>query len=256
MTGQRGTKLQHLMSSFPRGLVLTSRFLAANGFNNRLVSCYKHSHWLDSLGDGAYRRRGEGVDWKGALAALQMQLQLPVHCGARTALVLQGFGHYVEFDAHAVYLFGPPGLKLPRWFERRDWSVPIVYKMTRLFPSGISESLVEVPVGEYSIRVSSPERAAMEMLYHVPAKQGFDEAERIMESLLTLRAPLVQELLEVCTSVKVKRLFLSMAEAERLPCLEEIDLDRIDLGKGDRTIVKGGRLDPKYRVTLPRKQAG
>jgi len=64
------------MSSFPRGLVLTSRFLAANGFNNRLVSCYKHSHWLDSLGDGAYRRRGEGVDWKGALAALQIQLQL------------------------------------------------------------------------------------------------------------------------------------------------------------------------------------
>ncbi|MBP7526780.1 MAG: type IV toxin-antitoxin system AbiEi family antitoxin [Syntrophorhabdaceae bacterium] len=256
MTRQEGTKLQYLMSSFPKGLVLTTKLLAANGFSMQLLSQYKNSHWLDSLGEGAYQRRGENVDWKGALAAMQEQLGLPVHCGGRTALVLQGYGHFTEFGSHPVYLFGSPGLKLPRWFEKHDWGVPIVYKMTKLCPVEISESFVDFPVGEYSIRVSSPERAAMEMLYHVPARQGFNEAERIMESLLTLQPPLVQKLLEACTSVKVKRLFLYMAESGHLPCLEEIDVSRINLGKGDRTVIKGGRLDPKYRITVPHKEAG
>lgn len=244
------------MSSFPKGLVLTTKLLAANGFSMQLLSQYKNSHWLDSLEEGAYQRRGENVDWKGALAAVQEQLGLSVHCGGRTALVLQGYGHFAEFGSHAVYLFGLPGLKLPMWFKRHDWGVPIIYKMTKLCPAEIADSFVDLPVGEYSIRVSSPERSAMEMLYHVPARQGFNEAERIMESLLTLRPSLVQKLLETCTSVKVKRLFLYMAESWHLPCFEEIDVSRIDLGKGDRTVVKGGRLDPKYRITVPRKEAG
>ena len=66
----------------------------------------------------------------------------------------------------------------------------------------------------------------------------------------------VQKLLEMCTSVKVKRLFLYMAESGRLPRLEEIGLGRINLGKGDRTVIKGGRLDPKYRITVPPREAG
>ncbi len=256
MARQEGTKLQFLMSSFPKGLVLTTKLLATNSFSMQLLSQYKDSHWLDSLGGGAYQRRGENVDWKGALAAMQEQLGLSVHCGGRTALVLQGYGHFTELGSHPVYLFGSPGLKLPRWFEKHDWGVPIVYKMTKLCPVEISESFVDFPVGEYSIRVSSPERAAMEMLYHVPARQGFNEAERIMESLLTLQPPLVQKLLEACTSIKVKRLFLYMAESGHLPCLEEIDVSRINMGKGDRTVIKGGRLDPKYRITVPHKEAG
>jgi hypothetical protein len=244
------------MSSFPKGLVLTTKLLATNSFSMQLLSQYKNSHWLDSLGEGAYQRRGESVDWKGALAAMQEQLELSVHCGGRTALVLQGYGHFAEFGSHPVYLFGSPGLKLPKWFERHDWGVPIVYKMTKLCPAEMSESFVDFPVGEYFIRVSSPERAAMEMLYHVPVGQGFNEAERIMESLLTLQSPLVQKLLETCTSVKVKRLFLYMAESWHLPFFEEIDVSRINLGKGDRTVIKGGRLDPKYRITVPHKDAG
>ncbi len=253
MTRQDSTKIQHLMSFFPKGLALTTRFLATNGFNRTLVLYYKNSRWLDSIGDGAYKRRGENVDWKGALAALRQQLNLPVHCGGRTALVLQGYGHYTEFGPQRIYLFGPPGLRLPKWFNRYDWGVPILYKMTKLFRTGMQKSILDFSVGEYSIPVSSPERAALEMLYHIPARQGFVEAEHIIESLLTLRPSLVQQLLEVCTSVKVKRLFLYMAEEANLPCIHELDISKINLGKGDRTIIIGGSLDQKYRITVPRK---
>ena len=42
----------------------------------------------------------------------------------------------------------------------------------------------------------------------------------------------VQKLLEMCRFVKVKRLFMYMAEKHRHPWVEKLDLSRIDFGKG------------------------
>jgi hypothetical protein len=240
------------MSSFPKGLALTSNYLKKQGFDAQLLARYKRSRWLEPLGNGAYQRHGDKIDWQGGLAALQQQLKLSVHCGARTALDLQGYGHYAAFTARKAYLFGYPGQKLPKWFRKYDWHVKVVYKMTALFPRGLDDSYVDFPAGDFSMRIASPERAAMEMLYYVPSEQGFDEAERIMESLLTLRPVVAQKLLETCNSVKVKRLFMYMAEKSGLPWVEQLGLGRVDFGKGDRTVVEGGHLDPKYRITVPR----
>jgi len=251
MSINKRTKLQKLMN-LPRGLVFSARYLSSQGFDPQLLAQYKKSKWLISLGDGAYARYGDKVDWQGALSAMQNQLKLPLHCGARTALELQGYSHYVASTQRDVFLFGSSGQKLPRWFEKYNWDVNVTYKMTSLFPENLQGSYVSFSAGSFTINISSPERAAMEMLYHVPAKQGFDEAARIMESLLTLRPVLVQKLLEACASVKVKRLFLYMAQAANLPFVAKLDLTKVNLGKGDRTVVKGGRLDPKYRITVPR----
>lgn len=251
MSINRGIKL-HKLLNFPLGLVLTSGYLQSQGFDLQLLARYKKSRWLASIGDGAYIRHGDKVDWQGALAAIQYQLKLPVHCGARTALELQGYSHYAEAKQRSIFLFAPPGQKLPRWFIQRNWDVNLIYKTTALFPDKLSGSYSDFAAGNFTFRISSPERAALEMLYHVPAKQGFDEAARILESLLTLRPALLQKLLEECNSFKTKRLFLHMATAANLPFLSKLDLTKINLGKGDRTIIKGGRLDPQYRITVPR----
>lgn len=255
MSIENGAKLQRLMS-FPKRLVFTAKYLGSQGFDPQLLARYKKSKWLASIGDGAYARYGDKVDWQGALSAMQNQLKLPVHCGARTALELQGYSHYVASTQRDVFLFGSKGQKLPRWFEKHNWDANVTYKMTSLFPDNLSGSYVDFPAGDFTIQISSPERAAMEMLYHIPARQGFDEAARIMESLLTLRLVLVQKLLETCSSVKVKRLFLYMAQVANLPFVTKLNLTKIDLGKGDRTVVKGGRLDQKYRITVPRGNEG
>jgi tRNA-binding EMAP/Myf-like protein len=105
---------------------------------------------------------------------------------------------------------------------------------------------------EFSIRISSPERAAMEMVYLVPEKISFEESLLIMESLVTLRPEIVQKLLEMCRFVKVKRLFMYTAEKHRHPWVEKLDLSRIDFGRGKRRIVFGGKLDPKYQITVPK----
>lgn len=52
----------------------------------------------------------------------------------------------------------------------------------------------------------------MECLYLAPEKQQLLECYEMMEGLNNLRPNLVQQLLEACQSVKVKRLFLYMAE--------------------------------------------
>ena len=88
------------------------------------------------------------------------------------------------------------------------------------------------------------------MLYCVPNKATVNEAYQIMELLVSLKPTLMQELLENCTSIKVKRLFLYMAERAGHACLNRLDLSKIDLGNGVREIVKGGTLDRKYNIII------
>jgi hypothetical protein len=63
-------------------------------------------------------------------------------------------------------------------------------------------------------------------------------------------------LLEACRSVKVKRLFLYMAENQELPWLTKVDLSKVDLGKGKRMVVPKGRYDSKYQITVPVDREG
>jgi hypothetical protein len=66
-----------------------------------------------------------------------------------------------------------------------------------------------------------------------------------------LRADVVQSLLEACASIKVKRLFLHLAEKHVHAWFKQLDLTKVSLGSGKRVLVRGGRLDPKYLITVP-----
>jgi hypothetical protein len=108
-------------------------------------------------------------------------------------------------------------------------------------------------LGNWTITLTAPERAMMKLLHLVPGRETFEEASLLMESLTTLRPGLVQSLLEQCRSVKVKRLFMFLAEHHNHAWVERLDLSKVDFGKGKRMIVKGGRFDGKYRITVPER---
>ena len=59
----------------------------------------------------------------------------------------------------------------------------------------------------FNIKISTPERAILECLYLTPKLIDLVECYHLMEGLSNLRPNLVQELLETCRSIKVKRLF-------------------------------------------------
>ena len=89
------------------------------------------------------------------------------------------------------------------------------------------------------------------MLYHVPTKVSFEEATLITENMISLRPGLVQNLLESCNSIKVKRLFMYLVEKHEHTWVQKVDLSNVYFGEGKRSIVKNGKLDKKYNITIP-----
>jgi hypothetical protein len=150
-----------------------------------------------------------------------------------------------------IFLFSSPKEKLPQWFKRLPWAGRVQHVRTGFLPADLG--LREHQTGNFTIRISDPERAILEFLQQHPIadEAGYDHATLIFEGLGTLRPSLVQSLLEKCTSVKVKRLFLHLAELNRHPWFHELDLAKVTLGSGKRMLVRGGRLDPKYLITVP-----
>jgi len=253
MNTQKSKKLNQLISQWQRGTVYTQFYLTGLGYYHDLIKSYKRSGWLKSIGRGAYILPNDRVDLYGGLCALQQQLQLPVHIGGRTALELKGYAHYARFAEDKCFLYSTRGTRLPKWFTQNDWGVETHLKTTNFLLNDFREGFSEYDHKEFKIKISAPERAAIEMLYYIPSQQGFDEAMRIMEGLMTLRPQLVQNLLENCRSVKVKRLFLFMSEKLEIPWFSQLNPGKIGLGSGKRVIINNGVLDKKYLITVPRE---
>ncbi|MDZ7810714.1 MAG: type IV toxin-antitoxin system AbiEi family antitoxin domain-containing protein [Arhodomonas sp.] len=104
---------------------------------------------------------------------------------------------------------------------------------------------------ELPLLISTPERALLECLDELPQEESFHDVDVLVEGLVDLSPRRMQRLLEQAHSIKVKRLFFFFAERHSHRWLAHIAMDRIDLGKGKRMLVKGGKLDPKYQITVP-----
>ena len=247
-------KINHLLQVWPRGTVALHAFLARHGVSRKLAEQYRKGGWIDSVGVGAFVRRGDKVGWQGALYALQQYAGKAVHPGGRTALELSGLAHYLRLGSRSrLDLYGPPGLRLPRWLTQHNWGAELRYFGTSLLAGRIGTTTQEF--GEFSLTVSTPERAMLEVLDGVPRITDFAEAQQLMEGLPTLRAAHVQKLLESCTSVKAKRLFLYLADATGMSWRAALNDARIDLGAGKRQVVDGGRFDARYGITVPKAQS-
>jgi hypothetical protein len=98
----------------------------------------------------------------------------------------------------------------------------------------------------FSILISGPERALLECLHLAPHKLDLIECYQIMEGLSNLRPKLVQQLLAKCTSIKIKRLFLFMATKAQHQWLNFVDQKKIDLGRGDRSVIKVAHTMPLF----------
>ena len=79
---------------------------------------------------------------------------------------------------------------------------------------------------------------------------------RLAEGLRTLSPRRLNLLLQDCRSIKVKRLFFWFADRHNPPWLSQIDKKAVDFGSGKRMLVKGGRLDPAYHITVPEDLSG
>lgn len=255
MSTVHGTKINRLLQQWPRGTVATNRWLAFQGISSDLARWYVKAGWLTRVGLGAYSQAGDTVDWQGGLFALQSQLGMTVHGGARTALELQGRAHYVPLGSRKrTILVSDAPESLPTWFKKHAWEAQIEHHSLMLFKHIPLESSRHVDCGGFQITVSSPERAIMEDMRLARTNDDIEHSIQLLENLATLRPNIVQQLLETCTSIKVKRLFMWAAEQVGHAWSDRLDPARVDLGAGKRQLYKGGTFDPKYQITVPRQE--
>ena len=251
MSAENVSKINQLLSSQPPGVIFLSNWLSEQGYSYGLQKRYRKSRWLESVGTGAMKRAGDPVGYEGALYALQKQTGASIHPGGKTALAYLGKAHYLELETKRVTVFGIGGEKLPHWFEKHDWGVAVDYHPTSFLPPEMG--LTEVELKNFSIKVSGATRALLECIYLVKENQDLLECYELMESLNNLRPGEVQTLLEKCRSVKVKRLFLDLAEKAGSKWFEYLDSNKIDLGSGKRSIAPGGVYVEKYQITVPKE---
>jgi len=96
----------------------------------------------------------------------------------------------------------------------------------------------------------------LELLDGLPEHESFEQVDKLTEGLANLSPHRVQKLLAACRSVKVKRLFLFFADRHHHAWAKRVRKENIDLGNGKRMLVKGGKLDPTYQITVPEDLVG
>jgi len=250
MSTKHESKINQLLQGLPKGTVVLASWLLRQGYSYDLQQRYIRSNWLEPIGKGAYKRKGEEIDLFGALYALQSQTNKKIHIGGRSSMALLGFAHYIEMRQNAISLFVPHGFKLPVWFSTCVRDITFQLTRTNMLPPDFS--LTNYNTGNFSVNISNPARAMLECLEAAPDRFDLEEAWLIMEALNALQPEMVQNLLEKCRSVKAKRLFLFFSEKAGHTWFKYLSTENIDLGKGKRSIVKQGKWVPKYQITLPK----
>jgi len=243
-----------LSGLLPEGMVVSTAWMGAQGYSRQLLRKYVQGGWLVSVARGAFRRPGTAPDWPAIVSSLEKYWGVTCHAGGRTALSQHGYAHYLALGKdQSAHLYAQS--KFPAWV--RGLNKPrLVFHTSNLFYSNVgSVGLEEMKMdgGRFSVHVSRPERAILEFLSEVPDRENFEEADKLMEGLANLSPSRVMGLLLACKNIKAKRLFLWLADRHHHAWFQKLDMDQIDLGSGKRMLVKGGRLVPKYQITVPRE---
>lgn len=236
-------------------MLVDAAWMENHGYSTSLRSQYVTAGWLEQPARGTYKRPLGELTWERIIASLQHLMEHPVHVGGRTALEIHGYGHYLAPTGPTrVELYADE--PLPGWLGKLPVEQTFhAHRASTLFRHDAMYVRTTKPLDEespYPLIVATPERAWLEMLDAVPKQESFHHADMIGESLRTLSPRRMQTLLEACRSVKVKRLALWFADRHGHPWRERIERDRIGLGSGKRMLVRGGRLDSTYLITVPK----
>lgn len=242
---------------------MTARWLRAHGYSTSLVARYVRSGWLSMLARGAYSLPRSKPTWDGVVHTLQQSEGLRLHVGGRFALGWHGHEHYLRLGAaQVVGLYGAD--RIPLWASRlqmeEQWLAcgrgpfdPPKYSfgeatIEELYALGLER---QADSSTDEVVMATVERAILELCDDKPSAALVYEVDAIMQGLSGLRPDLVSLLLRECGSVKAKRLFLALAERHEHAWLDRLALEGLDLGRGKRALVAGGRLHSKYLITLP-----
>jgi len=235
----------------PYGLLVTRKWILSQGIERHTLDNWIKSKQLISVTQGVYTRPDTKLTWTGIVNSLQKCMGYDLSVGGITALNLLGHGHYAELgNVTTVHLYG--NTTPPKWINQLLDNVQFIRHKT-IFEQ--PTALRCAPDLE-TLTISTAERAWFEILMDVPKNISFEHADQLMQGLVNLSPNRLNQLLEACQNIKVRRLFLWFGEHHKHAWFKKINtenftIDNGRLGSGKRMLVKGGKLDPKYLITVP-----
>ncbi|MDO9401586.1 MAG: type IV toxin-antitoxin system AbiEi family antitoxin domain-containing protein [Polaromonas sp.] len=184
----------------------------------------------DGLGlTGGYSSPSIVLDLHACLILMQRSVE-GLHVGGKSALDWYGVRQYLSQQS-ILHLYGWTTVRLPGWFTER---FPAEYHRKRLFDEPPADPLHAGPFEKRddAPRVSTPERTLLEVLSEVGVRQPLQEARELAESAYSLRADVLRDLLQRCTSVKTVRLCLHLGRELALPWATKLDAAKLPTGSG------------------------
>ena len=263
MGAKKMQNLKMILNTVPTGFLVDAAWLTARGVAYESLRDYVKRGWLERVSRGVFRRPVSNasatnkIDWKTCILSAQHIMNYDIHVGGMTALNLQGYSHY-------LYLGGNPpvsvyGKTMPKWLHRLPLDATVNARNVSLFsdPSlGLKNGDVDpsntLP-WDWQIKMSAPERAVMETMDGLPHHESFHMLDMAFQSLTNLRPRLLSALLHSCKKIKVKRLFFAFADRHGHAWRKCLNPEKFDLGSGDRALIEGGKMHPRYRIMVPKE---
>ena len=246
------SKINQILTEWKPGDLHSLSWLKDKGIAQNLAYQYHKNGSLKKLGPGIYARSNEQLNWMGGVRLLQEELGKKIHVSGRAAFELRGRGHFIPMSPRpTIYLTTYEKEKIPKWFFGLNFDCQFAFTSSSLFKEEIMLSEYESYSG-FKLKISSDELAILEFIESLDLRYSFETIENYMNSLTTLRAKVLQELLEDCSSIKVKRVFLYLSEKLNHQYFKKLEIEKINLGSGKRLIIENGQFDKKYQITVPR----
>ncbi|MBY5928224.1 type IV toxin-antitoxin system AbiEi family antitoxin [Halomonas sp. DP8Y7-3] len=265
MSAHKSEKLKRILDAVPPGFIVDSGWLERHEVSRFLARKYVDRGWLERVTRGVFLRPApdtgklHALDWKTCLLSMQHIMAYDAHVGGMAALALQGYSHYLPLGGNAqVWVYGE---EIPSWLTRLQLNASLKTRTTSLFsdPSlGLTNDESDTPRAlpwDWQLKTSSPERAILEVMDELPVNESFHNLDMVFESLTTLRPRTLSALLHSCRKIKVTRLFFVFADRHNHPWRKRLDRQEFNLGSGDRALVTGGKIHPRYRIMVPEEFA-
>lgn len=193
-------------------------------------------------------RTGDSLSAYAALSCYNKQLGKMFRIAAHSALELFGFNHYIPMGK-PLLIVEHGKQRVPEWINNDVFDMTIKLFSTETFSEPQSTTIVK---NDVELLVSTPEQAFLECILLAPLQYSYMDLFYIMEQLTTLHPEILQQLLETTKNLKVKRMFLYMAEKAGHYWFDDLDTSKIVLGTSKLQLVKNGTYISKYKITVPK----
>lgn len=250
MNIEKGNKLNQLLQLWQPGGLFFSSWLKKNGYSDQLMQQYRKSGWFSMLSKGVMFRTGDKLSSFVAITSYNTQMNKHFYVGAHSALELSGFNHYVPMGKPVLMMGHPQQDKVPDWMTDTDFDYKLKFFSTKIFSM---PQLTTINQGDCTIITSVPEQAFLECLLLAPNQYAYIDLFYIMEQLTAFRPEVVQQLLENTGNIKIKRLFLYMAQKAGHEWFNRLDKSKIELGTGKQKLADNGVYLPEYLITIPKE---